>query len=439
MSIIVDAFIRDLKRIPREGPDEYLQLKRIRALLRLVGDPEQSLRGVHVLGTTGKGSVAAMLEAAFRASGYRTGLFTGPHLVRVNERIRINGKIISDRLLEFWAEMIWPHLRTVEMQVGTRPTFFEGMTAIAALAFRAAACDVCIVEAGLGGKRDATLPFSFPLKVITNVGLDHQRRLGRLLTAIAQEKAGMIAPDDTVVTGAVGRPRAVIEHVARQKKARLVFADQEMPCGDVSVDWQGTDVRFHNKRCPRLTTNLIGTHHADNLSTAWTTLMAFERQGFTIKESAARRGLRSVCWPGRFQVLSSRPRIVLDGAHNGPSIRAVIATLDALAVPPERLVVLFMAKRRKVIEAPLQRLARRSGTILFPEPLDRSFWSSRDLRKICRSGRAAPPWPEALRQAKKEAGPGGVVLITGSLYYVGEVLAAQARTRYALLGLSRRV
>lgn len=357
-------------------------------------------RIVHVAGTNGKGSVCAMLDAVCRAEGYRTGLFTSPHLVSFRERVRLDGYPIPESAV---AEGL-THLRELTADWEPQPTFFEYVTALGLDYLRKRRAEVIVLEVGLGGRLDATNAITPAASVITSIDFDHTAWLGDTLTAIAGEKAGIIKPGVPVVTTPQAPEAAeVIARVACEKNAPLQIVAEPLP-----PDW---------------TVALAGSHQRINAAAA---LAALDAAGINVSHEARRRGLAEVDWPGRFQRLENG-RIILDGAHNPAAARRLAHTWHEEYGGHHRATVIVGVLRDKDVPAVCRAL----------EPL-----AARFLTVPVRSPRATPP--DELLVALAHASPGigaravpeGVadaleqarawpepILVTGSLFLVGEALA----------------
>lgn len=298
-------------------------LSRIQALLDRLGHPETAYPVVHIAGTNGKGSVSAMIEAALRSQGLRVGWYISPDLGRVNERVMIDGAPLDERRWDDWAWAIEEAGRgLVEV-----PSWFETITALAFLAFRETPVDVAVVEVGLGGRLDATNVVPVPaLAVITPVAFDHRRYLGNTIESIAAEKAGIIKAGGEVVLARQPYPKArqVILSAAQAVDATVWEAEPlawVTPAGSRRTTASGRVVAVP----------LLGAYQAPNLDTAWAAIERLTTKGLIRDHDRVISALRSVYWPGRFQVVSMAPLVVVDGAHNPHGIAGV---LDTLRVPP---------------------------------------------------------------------------------------------------------
>ena len=400
-----------------------LGLETIRALLARVGDPHRGYPVVHIGGTNGKGSTAAMTASMLQAAGHRVGLYTSPHLVDFRERIRVDGVMIPEArvsaLVEVLREAAAPDLA---------PTFFEFTTALACRYFAECRVDVAVLEVGLGGRFDATNVVTPLASAITSIGLDHEAYLGSTIEAIAFEKAGIVKPGAPVVLGRMDAPaRQVIEERASHEGAPLYSLDREFRCdGDSTADcgYTGLKRAYQHLHCP-----LQGRFQLDNLACALALIELAHDEGLVVPETAVRTGLQQVAWEGRMEVLGQGPMIVVDGAHN-PAAARVLA--DALAdwrrAHPGGHVTLIVGMMRdkhpKEFLAPLLPLT--DTLILTQADLPRASTGA-ELRallaEIAPSALVAPTPADAMALAKRSATPSDLICVTGSLMLVGEIKA----------------
>ena len=306
------------RRVPQ--PDD-LKLEQMRALLRLVGDPHRRLRIIHVAGSKGKGSTSAMLAHVLRTAGYRTGLFTSPHLVSVEERIQIDGEPIPSAEL---AALLIEIREALTPEVN--PTFFEVCTAAGLLHFVRRRVELAVLEVGLGGRFDSTNVVSPILSVITSISYDHTKVLGDTLAQIAFEKAGIIKPGKPVVSGVLAAEAVpVISRIAAERRSPLLQLGRDFEFSYQSGTLNGissrVNVRTNRRVWAEMELGLLGPHQAANAATVVTCVEELKCAGLHIRESDVREGLKSVCWPARVEVLSQHPKVILDCAHNGASIQ----------------------------------------------------------------------------------------------------------------------
>lgn len=408
------------------GPGD-LKLERMRALLRLLGDPHLRVRSVHITGTKGKGSTAAMLASVLRQAGYRVGLFTSPHLVRVNERIQINGVPISDA--ELSARMA--EIATAETQLTDRPSFFEIGTALGFLHFAYRRCNVNVVEVGLGGRFDSTNVIEPLVSVITSVGLDHTAQLGKTLEEIAFQKAGIIKRLVPVVSGVTeAEPAAVIASVANEESAPLSILGRDF---DFRYDPSTTPrplstIRVSRNECVSLPLGLLGRHQAMNAAMVAETVERLREAGFSIPGVVVTAGLSRTVWPARIESVSHRPKIIVDTAHNEPSIAALVRTLAESMPASGKKVCLFAVSNDKPYAEMLTRLAPAFDELYLTKygnnprcvPPERL---AEVMEKIDPKKRARvfPVARDALDSARETAQADDLICITGSFFLAGEL------------------
>ena len=421
-------------------------LETMRALVAEMDHPESTYPSLLIAGTNGKGSVAVYCDAALRASGLVTGRYTSPHLVRVNERITVDGREITDEALaRAVREVKDAAARLVRRGVlGGHPTFFEVLTAAAFAHFRSARVDVAVLEVGLGGRLDATNVAEPIASAIVSLDLDHEVYLGRTLAKIAREKAGVLRAGRTTVIGPLAAaPRRAVAARARALGARVVEARlgaRFAPSQQASPQAQALDLRTPTSRYERLRP-LPGAHQRDNLLVAVRLLEEARRAGVAVDLERVPRAIAGVEWPGRLQRLPGRPPILLDGAHNPAGARALAAYLAA--GPP--FVLLFGAMADKDIRGIAQTLfPLASGIVLTRPRLSRAATPdalARRAGRLAASARREPQVGRALRLASRmalEHGPRTLVVVAGSLYVVGAVLAIAGRKRGRLRAGSSR-
>ena len=406
-----------------------LGLHNISALLRVLDHPEQSYPSVLIAGTNGKGSVAAMTASMFRATGVKTGLFTSPHLIRPNERIRIDGRDIAsselDRQLSELRETIHEGLRSGDLD--THPSFFEVITATALKAFKDHAMQLAVLEVGLGGKLDATNAVEADVSVVVSIGLDHVKTLGGTIEKIAGEKAGIIKRGRPVISGVVQESAlAVLENTCREREARFIDARSRVRLvSEVDGVFSLESDRAHY---PSLALALPGRHQIDNARIAIAVYEQLaERVGHTVDPAAVRVGLAAVHWPGRLQWIKAqhgRPSILLDAAHNLEGMVTLASYLtDRPSASP---VLLFGTTRGKPLQALLEQLAHFTDRIVICRPPVEKGLDVEEVAAVARplfkQVRTAPDPSAALEQACALADEGRYVLVTGSLYLVGNIL-----------------
>jgi len=404
-----------------------LGLDRVEAALAALGDPHLGLRAVHIAGSNGKGSTAAMVESVARAAGLRTGLYTSPHLCRFAERIRIDGVPLDDEAFERC-------LGAVLARCQPDLTFFESLTVAAFVAFREAGVDLAVLEVGLGGRLDATNVIQDPLATaITSISLEHTAILGDTLAAIAREKAGILKPGAPVVLGPLPEEadQAIAEVAARVGAGPVVRVESARrraasctPAIRVHQDGAVTEVRGPGPQDEvTVALRLAGAHQAENAGVAVGVVHAlaarFPGRDFA---TALRVGLASAEWPGRCErIPSGEVTVLLDAAHNPEGAAALRATLAGS--DPTRTALVFGALADKRWPDMLGPLAALAGRRYYTRPKGREPAPLEALAAIA-PGQAVPEPREALARALAESAPGDTVVVTGSIYLVGEVRAA---------------
>jgi dihydrofolate synthase/folylpolyglutamate synthase len=424
-----------------QTPSHKFDLGHMRVVLAALENPEQRFPSVLIAGTNGKGSTAATLASILQASGLRTGLYTSPHLVRINERIRIGEEQIGDDDFALIHELVD---RLAERLVGEgelpwHPSFFEMLTAIAFEYFSRRKVDIAVLEVGMGGRLDATNVVEPRVSVITDISLDHQKFLGNTVTEIAGEKAGIIRPGGVVVT-LPQQPQAndVIGHTILELGARAVNAAPYVPPVSpasskyLALSAQKTAVSRYPLQVMgeqiMVETPLLGRHQLRNVALAIAAAEELGRQGFPVKASSIERGIRETHWPGRFQVIpaaASAPEYVFDVAHNPAGAWALRSTLSA-GYPERPLTFVFGAMRDKAIGEMAEILfpladrviATRADNPRSASPEEIRAAASRTSTQIEEAAEVAA----AVELARSSTQPNAVVVITGSIYIVGEAM-----------------
>lgn len=408
-----DSFAaRVLARLPESGI--RLGLDRVQAACDALGRPQGAYPTIHVAGTNGKGSTAAMLAAALGAAGRRVGLYTSPHLLDFRERIRVGGAPIARAALDDSMRRLWAAGDFVREPA--RLSYFEAATALAFDAFAHAGVEIAVVEVGLGGRLDATNLEGKDLRaaVISRVARDHAAYLGEDLAAIAREKGAIARPGRPLILGAQ-RPeaRAALRSLAGEIGAALVDVQTETSLGSTP---EGLTYRGRRWALGGLRLGLLGRHQEENARLALATL---ERLG--IPPEAARRGLAEARWPGRLQVVSTAPLTVVDGAHNPEAAAALAASWRALW-PDRRPHLVFGALGDKDWAPMLEALRPLAETLHLCPPASARAVPPERLLARAPGATAHPNAGAAIEAAARLAGRSGAVLVAGSLYLVGEAL-----------------
>lgn len=415
-----------------EGRGEIYKLERMDRALARIGNPHRRLRAVHIAGTKGKGSVAAILDSMLRAAGYRAGLYTKPHLVNLTERTRIGGGEMPTALMLDYIR----RLRAIFEDGGPQLTFFEFTVALMFLYFAEENVDIAVIETGLGGRLDSTNVINPLVSVITPIGFDHMDRLGYTIAAIAGEKGGIIKPDVPVVIGARdSEARLVLNSIAANRRAPVRMIDRDFSYRSHApahrLDYSGLGLELEGAEL-----GLAGAFQHENAAIALAAAEALRAQGWRIEEAALRAGLREVVWPGRFDVVARGPTVILDCAHNELSIEALLRTIEVEIGAEVRPRLVFGCLEEKQWRAMAAMLAPRMRDVtltqaaakrpLAPENLLALFGGDARARVI------RDPMT-AIAQVMSESAEDDVILVTGSVYLVGEIyqyfLERQGRRR----------
>lgn len=402
----------------------YLGLEEISKVLDRLGNPEKQLKFVHVAGTNGKGSTATLLESCLRKAGYRVGLYTSPHLVRYNERFKVNGEEISDELLASATERVKAVVDTLEKA----PTQFELMTCIGFCCFLEAGCDIVVLEVGLGGRADTTNVIPVPeAAVITRIGLEHTEILGDTLEKITAEKAGIVKAGGTVILGDPTREVfGVTEEICRRQGAELILSDPaEAKPLTRSVEGQ----KFSWKQYPEISLSLLGKHQLQNGCTALATLEALRGKGWDIPEEAVLEGFRTAVWPGRFECVSTQPTVIIDGGHNQQCAEAIADALKEY-FPGKKCTFLIGVMADKNFKGIFDALLPLAEKILAVTPdSPRALKAPRLCEKLGEEYGYFNAIPyetldDALKALMQGATAEDLICICGSLYMVGDVRKA---------------
>lgn len=402
-------------------------LERITALLGRLENPQQGFKSVHIAGTNGKGSVAAMLEAVLRASGLKTGLFTSPHLSKYSERIRINGEPIPDFYVEGFIKKTEPILDRMDSTGMGRPTEFELLTALAFDWFTKSGVDIGIIEVGLGGRLDSTNCITPLVSVITSISIDHTNILGKSLGKIAYEKAGIIKPGVPVVSaGQDDSALKVIEDKAAAMGSLLYlygndFNSREkrlLSDGQV-IDIDGISMAYEDAFVP-----FLGRHQQENAALAVAAAEILASSGYDICPEHILQGIKTARWPGRAEVLCKNPTVIIDGAHNQSGVKALVSTLEDFFPGRRRIMVAGMLKDKDWV-AMINDLAERADVLIATAPYSHRGLDPKllalEVEKMGVKTSLEPDPEEAVKTALKIADKQDVVCITGSLYLIGHI------------------
>ncbi|OGJ42177.1 hypothetical protein A2974_03310 [Candidatus Peregrinibacteria bacterium RIFCSPLOWO2_01_FULL_48_20] len=406
------ATLEGLQRFPgRPG------LGRVKKMLSLLGNPEKVTTYVHVTGTNGKGSTSAMVASALQAAGYKVGLFTSPHLHRINERIKVQGWEISDNDFVFYVSIIKKLLRK---NPHIRPTLFEALTVMAFLYFADQKVDVAVLEVGMGGRYDATNVIKNSVAVITNIDLEHREVLGNTKAKIAVQKAGIIKRKSTVIVGEQNKNlQKIFEREIRKNKAKMVFLKpRELKFLKQSSEGQV----FHFEQYKKLQIPLLGRYQLHNAALAILAVRALNERGFNVSEEALRKGLRSVYWPLRLERVHSKPDIILDAGHNLHGVKAVVKTIDQVFPRRGRILILGCS-----VDKPFKEMSKILATLSKVIIVTKAKYHGAKPKEILEAIQTpkkiffvTSTVRQALALAQKMARKKSLILVLGGLYLAAE-------------------
>jgi len=420
---------------------DVFDLQRVENLLARLGDPHKQYHSIHIAGTKGKGSVSAMVESCLRAAGYKTGLYTSPHLERFTERIRVNGGEIGEEDVARLVEKIKPHVAAVEGL-----TTYELITAIGFLYFDEQGIDFAVVEVGLGGRLDATNVIQPLVSAITSISYDHMHLLGDSLSDIAREKGGIIKSGVPVVSSTQQfEVEAVLREIAQERGSPFIlvgrdwhfshgnhslvgqqvyiWSSEEQPLMDQFIQSSGNEEWVP----PRYEISLLGYHQVVNAATAYAILDSLKQDHPEITEAAIKTGFRNTSWPGRFDVICKEPFIVVDSAHNRDSALKLRIALDDY-FPGQPVTLIFGASSDKDISGMFTELLPRVKRLFITHADHPRAADVNELASMAREYgirvEIFPKVSEALQHAIETVGFEEVILAAGSIFIAGEVLAA---------------
>ena len=435
----IEGFI-DYERSPDFSRQARLyNLNRISLLLELLGNPHDRLQVIHIAGSKGKGSTAALIASVLTQAGYKTGLFTSPHLITPRERCRIDGDLISKADVAFYVEKLKPAIETVSTSEFGRVSFFEIYTALAFSYFADKATDFAVIEVGLGGRLDATNVVTPVATVITPIGLEHTAILGETYTEIAGEKAEIIKQKCPLAL-APQHPeaRTVFEKVASERNAPIVepkdlvgrdccaSSSRLVRNADGLPVAQEFDVETDSESYPQLTMPLLGHHQFINATTAVTAIECLKQKGYIVPKASVYAGFKNVQWHGRIQRIRSSPIVVLDGAHSPASMEALCSTLRQ-SFRYDRVTFIVSLMRDKNLTAIGNIVSQTADFVIATQVLNNPrVMSAEEIldawENTCEKISACSTPEKAITRALSGASPADLICITGSLYLVGQAL-----------------
>ena len=406
-------------------------LERIRALLAVMGNPQESYATVHVGGTAGKGSTATIIARILQDSGYRTGLHVSPHLEDIRERGQVNGKLMTKREFVDLVNRIRPCVEQTARQHGYgMPTYFEVLVALALQHFKDKMVDIAVIEVGLGGRLDGTNIITPKVAVLTNVGLDHTEFLGMTVGKIARDKTGIFKEGIDIVSGVTQQEVVrIVKDKARDMNCRLDLLGRDIRYDVKHRGLDGTvfDLRLNGLSMANITTPLLGVHQVTNAAVAIDAVLKLNGYGFSVGEKGIRSALRGMSIPCRFEVIRENPTVVLDGAHNPMKTGTLVKALKQY-YPGRRISIVFAVKKDKNVAQMLRLLSGISKRVYLTR-----FQTMTDFgQRMSMEPESIPRIPgmkyevledagDAYRKAVEESGRDSVICVTGSLYLVGEL------------------
>lgn len=423
----------DYEKIGMPHDPAFYDLRRVDELLASLGNPHLRARSVHIAGTNGKGSVAAMISSALTASGYKTGLYTSPHLHTWRERIRVDGEQVSETGLARLVARLKPEVEAVNQRATYGElTTFELLTSLAFAYFGQKGVDFQVLEVGMGGKFDATSVINPEVGIITPIGFDHMDVLGDTLEEIAAEKVGIIKPGSTVVSSPQPEAAAdVIREACRLCRARLITVGSDVTWRGLGFDLDRQRLRVQGRKDSyELVIPLLGEHQLANAATAVAALEVLADKGFKISRGSITQGLKLVSWPGRFQILSRQPLVVVDGAHNVDAARSLKQSIGQY-FKFERAILVMGASEDKDIASLVSELAPLFDEVMVtrsrhPRAMAPALLAAEFARHGVKA-KVAGDVPSALSQALSLAGERDLICLAGSLFVVAEAMEQAAK------------
>ena len=426
----IDTFINSERSPDFSRQARFYNLERISRLLAHLGNPHRRLKVVHIAGSKGKGSTAALIASILTRAGYKTGLFTQPHLITPRERCRINSRLISEEDFAQYVDRLRPSIEAMtELELVGRVSFFEIYTALVFTYFADNAVDFAVIEVGLGGRLDATNVVDPLVSVITPISLEHTAILGDTHEAIAKEKAEIIKPNRPVVLAPqVPEAQAVFETVAADRDAPMdaVGRDIRLKRKDWNTNGQTLDLTTQSVLYPDLFLSLLGEHQAVNAATAVGCIERIRQEGYNVPRTSIYSGLKEVCWAGRMQVVGRSPAILLDGAHSPTSAEALCKAICEV-FHYRRLILVVGLMRDKDLQAIGEILCPFADEIIITQAFDNprvtpaeeiaGAWSEIGTKfHVCPNAREAIPLAQSI------ATTSDLICIAGSIYIVGEAM-----------------
>ncbi len=415
----LDRLLDDIYKYKRLGIK--LGLERIDYITKELGYPQDKFNTIHIGGTNGKGSTCRFINSILREAGYSVGLYTSPHLIHIRERFLVDGKPIADDSLY----NILRKILEITKKMNDKPTFFEITTAAAFEYFMKKGIDLGVIEVGLGGRYDATNVIQPKISIITDISLDHTDILGNNIQSIAIEKAGIIKNNIPVVTSAKGKALDVVKKIAKEKKSKIIIVDKKSWKRVDKSDYEQRFIIHGELKDYYVGTHLLGKYQGENISLAVFAIENLQMNGFYISEDSIEKGIEKTNNPGRFEIISKKPYIVLDGAHNPSAMNALVKTILE-DFKYDNLIFILGILKDKDVKSIVKIVSRDASVIIATKSNNERACNENKIAEY--SKRFNPRCKvviktsirEAVEYAKNITKSDDLICITGSLYTVGE-------------------
>jgi dihydrofolate synthase/folylpolyglutamate synthase len=403
-----------------------LELEPIKKLLILLGEPQTNFASIHVTGTNGKGSTTAMTSSMLKKAGYKTGMFTSPHLSRETESIKVNDDEISIIETEALLKIIREKIKILKSLGIRHPTQFEVLVALAYKYFSQEKVDIAVIEVGMGGKNDATNVINSLASIVTNIGLEHTKWLGKTLEEIAENKAEILSKRTELITAA-NQPNIIIklQEIANKKESKLTIVDKDIKIfpEKSSIHGQTFTIMTTSNNYQNLKLPLIGSYQLRNAACAIAAIEVAMNAGFKITPADIRRGLEAVNWPGRFEIISQKPLIILDSAKDPEAIKALVETVKEFQ--HERIISIIGMSSDKDHHSMINSLAEITDQFIITEHRNQNrtanaFYLENIAIKTGKPTKIIKSVREAIHYTKKMIHQEDIILLTGSVFLIGE-------------------